>query len=45
MEAKLYKLLDDAAEYKRISDLTTDPEKQDLFHRLSEHLSVFGIGL
>lgn len=38
MEAKLEKLLTDAEDCALISKLAADPQKRELFARLSEHL-------
>jgi hypothetical protein len=40
MQARYEKLLADAAECATLRDLATDPEKQALFARLSDHLGV-----
>jgi hypothetical protein len=39
MEAHLEKLRADAAECALIGDLTTDPDKRELFTRLAVHLT------
>ena len=40
LQTRLEALRSDAAECKLISDLATDLQKQELFARLAEHLSV-----
>jgi hypothetical protein len=40
MQARYEKLLADAAECATVRDRATDPEKRELFARLSDHLSV-----
>ena len=40
VQTRLEALRSDAAECKLISDLATDLQKQELFARLAEHLSV-----
>ena len=40
MKAHLEKLRADAAECALIRDLTTDPDKRELFARLAEHLTT-----
>jgi hypothetical protein len=40
MKAHLEKLRTDAAECALIRDLTTDPQKRELFTRLAEHLAT-----
>ena len=40
MEQHLLKLRADAEECSNISKLATDPQKQDLFARLAQHLTV-----
>jgi hypothetical protein len=40
MQVRYEKLLADAAECAMLRDRATDPEKRELFARLSEHLEV-----
>ena len=40
MQVRYQKLLADAAECAQLRDFATDPEKRELFGRLSDHLST-----